>query len=129
NVNKLLRKSIGSAVEIDRKVDRDRDRGLVMSSSCSNKLGDLSSGNSIWFRNRKESKNEVSKLILEFKTSCSGALWMLARGKSFGGASDKAREMRSVRRIGTERVFSSGGWGVWLSCNWFDWMMKRSIER
>ncbi|GKA52800.1 ARM repeat protein interacting with ABF2 [Tanacetum coccineum] len=76
--NKLLRRSIGSAVEIDRKVDRDR--GLAMSSSYSNKLGDLSSGNSIWFRNRKESKNEVSKLILEFKTSCSGALWMLARG-------------------------------------------------
>ncbi|PWA56526.1 Armadillo [Artemisia annua] len=61
-VSKSLRKSIGSAVEIDRK------------------LGDLSSGNSIWSRNRKESKNEVSKLILEFKTSCSGALWMLARG-------------------------------------------------
>lgn len=48
--------------------------------------------------------------------------------KRWGGASDKAREMRSARRMGVERVFSSGGWGVWVSCNWFDWiMMKRSI--
>ena len=40
----------------------------------SNKLGGLFSGTSIWSRNRKESKTEVSKWIMEFKSSCSGAL-------------------------------------------------------
>ncbi|PWA58842.1 armadillo repeat only 4 [Artemisia annua] len=64
-VSKLLRGSIGSAVEIYRKVDRDR--GLVMSPSYSNKLEELSSGNSIWSRNRKESNAENCIKITETK--------------------------------------------------------------
>ncbi|KAI3812455.1 hypothetical protein L1987_17164 [Smallanthus sonchifolius] len=35
---------------------------------------------SIWPRNKKESNPEISQLILELKTNCCGALWMLARG-------------------------------------------------
>ncbi|KAK9050919.1 hypothetical protein SSX86_027544 [Deinandra increscens subsp. villosa] len=48
-----------------------------------NKVGLLSSTPSsatLWSINRKERENESSELKLELKTSCSRALWMLARG-------------------------------------------------
>ncbi|KAD1020762.1 hypothetical protein R6Q59_004425 [Mikania micrantha] len=70
---KFLRKSIGSAVEFNKQVERSS----FMSSNFSNRKA-LSS--SIWPRNKNESKMETSKLILELNTNCSGALWMLAKG-------------------------------------------------
>ncbi|KVH95552.1 uncharacterized protein LOC112528416 [Cynara cardunculus var. scolymus] len=58
--NKFLKKVIHPNVEINTQVDRS----LIMCSDNSNKRG----------------KKEPQDLILEFKTNCSGALWMLARG-------------------------------------------------
>ncbi|KAD4983227.1 hypothetical protein R6Q59_002901 [Mikania micrantha] len=48
-----------------------------------NKAGSMSNAASAtrrWSINRKEMENEPSELKLELKTSCSRALWMLARG-------------------------------------------------
>ncbi|KAI3812454.1 hypothetical protein L1987_17163 [Smallanthus sonchifolius] len=72
-VSKFLRRSIGSASEINKQMERSS----VMSLNFSSRKA-LSS--SIWPRNKKESKIETSELILELNTNCSGALWMLARG-------------------------------------------------
>ncbi|XP_076922430.1 uncharacterized protein LOC143584221 [Bidens hawaiensis] len=71
-INKFLRRSFGSAIEINKQVER----GAVMSNFGNKKA--LSS--SVWPRNKSGSKTETSQLILEFNTNCSGALWMLAKG-------------------------------------------------
>ncbi|KAI3713860.1 hypothetical protein L1987_72447 [Smallanthus sonchifolius] len=71
-VSKFLRRSIGSASEIYKQMERSS----VMSSNFGNRKA-LSS--SIWPRNKKESKVETTELISELSTNCSGALWMLAR--------------------------------------------------
>lgn len=71
-INKFLRRSFGSAIEINKQMER----GAVMSNFGNKKV--LSS--SVWPRNKSGSKTETSQLILEFNTNCSGALWMLAKG-------------------------------------------------
>ncbi|KAK9052725.1 hypothetical protein SSX86_029355 [Deinandra increscens subsp. villosa] len=68
-MNMYFRKSIGSAVEIHKQMERS-------SILCSNFGNRKALSSSIWPRNKIES----GKHILEFNTSCSGALWMLAKG-------------------------------------------------
>ncbi|KAI3728335.1 hypothetical protein L6452_16969 [Arctium lappa] len=58
--NKFLKKGIRSIVEINTQVERSS----ITCCDYSNKRG----------------KKEPQDLIIEFKTNCSGALWMLARG-------------------------------------------------
>ncbi|XP_076908002.1 uncharacterized protein LOC143564689 [Bidens hawaiensis] len=71
-INKFLRRSFGSAIEINKQMER----GAVMSNFGNKKpLSSL-----VWPRNKSGSKTETSQLILEFNTNCSGALWMLAKG-------------------------------------------------
>ncbi|KVH88956.1 Armadillo [Cynara cardunculus var. scolymus] len=60
------KQSIHSILEINKQITRNYQVG--------------SSSSSTWSMNRKERESEPPELKLELKTSCSKALWMLARG-------------------------------------------------
>nr|XP_043639823.1 uncharacterized protein LOC122610938 [Erigeron canadensis] len=67
---KYLRRSMGSLDDIYHQMD----------TSIKSYGNRRAASSSIWLRHKKESKTETPEMILELKTNCSRALWMLAKG-------------------------------------------------